>query len=225
MKKTKSINSDKRKNPIVLIIFVFILGIIVLGKIFFSQQQSNISPSNIIPSITVAPTLPLQISSQDEKGYTTVTVYPYTGTSYQTFSFKFPSDWSIETKENEFRFVVSKGEYSLSLSQPAIGGGVCLFSDTAMDDIPEPWQGNPIEKTYKQISFKQGTFRRFIPEYLKNKTDQKEHFEVCEKIPSQGKLYEVPLNGGAIEISVPKNSNPRIINEMDNILASISYIE
>lgn len=229
MKSAKKINRSLNNLYTYLLFFVILLvvGIGVMGQVY-TALNSYISPVIApTPSVTQTHAKPLELNKNTQTGMTTVTVYAWPGTHYQPFSFQYDDSWKFtENNSPEDRFTVSKDNYEIHFSQPAIGGGVCIFPDTDQTNADESWAGGTIEKTYVEVPFTNGTLRRHPADYLitsQNQLEAQSAFKICEKIPTQGDLFEVPLNGGFFSYLVPKNPNQIRLKEMDTILATISY--
>lgn len=204
-----------------VVIFAAIL-IIFFGIVYYFSFQQRINSSK--PPIVQNATPQIEVLAPDQNGLTTLIVSPLSQTSYKKFSISYPNNWRLtEGGENNTRFTLADGQNTITLEQPAVGGSVCIFADTDMSKLDEVWKSNPVQHNYKEITFKQGRFRRFEPSWLQSEDDTK-HFLVCE-IQKYSPLFEIPLDGGALSITASPNISLSELQKIDSILATYAYID
>ncbi len=150
----------------------------------------------------------------DLKEYTSTKVQ---GLAFSAFSLKYPQTWVLTEKTGDSNLEVSiyRNNYELTISQKAVGGAVCLFSDSPA------FEGSSGDLRSKQFSeFNTGggiTLRRY---FNANAGDKSTMF-FCEK-QTDGPYFQTPLSVGGLVYYVPAKYDADIIQEMDQIVKSIT---
>lgn len=219
MTKTKQKSSIQKRNLIlVLISLLFLFTGFVLIKV--SKKQSATSP-DVTENQVTEPFV--QRSELDQSGATILTVHPSNMTNYSVLSLTAPRDWAIQEKQGDNLVSLIKNDYELSLSHPEVGGGVCVFPDTDVTDLPQTFADNPVIKNYVEIKFEQGVLRRHAQLYPSQDPSKMEYI-ICENVLKEpSDVFEVPTNGAFIRYSTPINPSAGMLREMDAILESLQY--
>lgn len=153
----------------------------------------------------------------DLKEYTSQKVE---GLAFKSFSLKYPQTWALSEKKGEAGLEVSiyRNNYELTISQKAIGGAVCLFSDSPAF---EGSSGDLRSKQYAEFNTTAGaTLRRY---FNANAGDKSTMF-FCEK-QTDGPYFQTPLAIGGLVYNVPAKYDADIIKEMDEIVKSINPVQ
>lgn len=202
-----------------LLIITLIVGVAIYIGYLTTPKNKSVVPSSTPPASDIS-ALPLEVSKSDKNGWTKIVVPPLAKTTYPVFSISFPSAWTLDNGNNE-SFTIKKGTSVIGMDRPAVGGGVCLFSDTDLTKLDEYWKGYPIQKTYKEIVVKHGLLRRYKLE-SPDTNDKNIHYQVCE-LYTGDKVFEVPLDGGIIGVTTSPNITANDLREIDSILATYQY--
>lgn len=139
------------------------------------------------------------------------------GLAFKTFSLKYPQNWMISESvgDNSLDVSIYRNNYELTISQKAIGGAVCLFSDSPAF---EGSSGDLRNKQFTQFNTALGsTLRRY---FNVNAGDKSSMF-FCEK-QVDGPYFQTPLSIGGLVYNVPAKYDADIIKEMDEIVKSIA---
>ncbi len=139
------------------------------------------------------------------------------GLEFKSFSLKYPQTWALTEKveTNSLDVSIYRNNYELTISQKAIGGAVCLFSDSPSF---EGSSGDLRNKAFSEFNTVSGAiFRRY---FNANAGDKSSMF-FCEK-QADGPYFQTPLTIGGLVYNVPAKYDPDIIKEMDEIVKSIT---
>lgn len=151
---------------------------------------------------------------QDLKHYTSQKI----GTlAFQSFSLEYPQTWALVDKvgQNSLDVSIYRNNYELTISQKAIGGAVCLFSDSPAF---EGSSGDLRNKQYAEFNTASGAILR---RYFNANQGDKSSMFFCEK-QKDGPYFQTPLTIGGLVYNVPAKYDADIIKEMDEIVKSIT---
>ena len=150
----------------------------------------------------------------DLKEYTSQKV---SNLAFKAFSLKYPQTWVLTDKlgENSLDVSIYRNNYELTISQKAIGGAVCLFSDSP---VFEGSSGDLRSKQFAEFSTESGSILR---RYFNANSGDKSSMFFCEK-QSDGPYFQTPLTIGGLVYNVPAKYDADIIKEMDQIVKSIT---
>jgi len=194
--------------PILIIIIIILVG----GLSFFAGKSGT-----FIKTQTPTPTPSSGVTSTP-----TATPKPtrkVTGggiLSFPKYELIIPDDWQ-NTRESQGaddeKIILTKGVYSISITQGGFGGAVCLYSGDA--DIEGP---SARYDAYKELSTRSGDeFRRsWTGEEMASKG-----YGICHK-SQYG--WGAPTNYGHISFGTPTTKTREMLDEMDAILASLKKI-
>lgn len=139
------------------------------------------------------------------------------GLAFQAFSLKYPQTWVLTEKseDNSLDISIYRNNYELTISQKAIGGAVCLFSDSPAF---EGSSGDLRNKQFAEFSTNSGVILR---RYFAGNAGDKSSLFFCEK-QVEGPYFQTPLTIGGLVYNVPAKYDVDIIKEMDEIVKSIT---
>jgi hypothetical protein len=139
--------------------------------------------------------------------------------AFKVFSLKYPQTWVLTEKigENSLDISIYRNNYELTISQKAIGGAVCLFSDSPAF---EGSSGDLRSKQFAEFNTSSGAILR---RYFNANMGDKSSMFFCEK-QEGGPYFQTPLSIGGLVYNVPAQYDPDIIKEMDDIVKSISIV-
>ena len=142
------------------------------------------------------------------------------GLSFNAFSFKYPQSWVVTEKVGDKSLDVSiyRNNYEITISQKAIGGAVCLFSDSPT------FEGSSGDLRSKQFSEFNTTDGAILRRYFNTNAGDKSTMFFCQK-QSEGPYFETPLSIGGLVYYVPAKYDADIIKEMDDIVKSIVVVK
>lgn len=137
--------------------------------------------------------------------------------AFKDFSLKYPQTWVLTEKVGEGSLDVSiyRNNYELTISQKAIGGAVCLFSDSPAF---EGSSGDLRNKQFTEFATTSGTTLR---RYFNANAGDKSSMFFCEK-QTDSPYFQTPLTIGGLVYYVPAKYDVDIIKEMDDIVKSIA---
>ena len=136
--------------------------------------------------------------------------------SFPRYELTVPTDWA-DTREaqgaDDEKIILTKGSYSISITQGGFGGSVCLFPGDA--DMEGP---SVRYEAYKELTTKSNDlFRRSW-----NGNEMSSNgFGICHK-SQYG--WGVPTNYGHISYQTPVSKTREMLDEMDAILSSLTKI-
>lgn len=140
--------------------------------------------------------------------------------AFKAFSLKYPQTWVLkdEVGDNTLAVSIYRNNYELTISQKAVGGAVCLFSDSPAF---EGSSGDLRNKQFAEFNTTDGTILR---RYFNLNMGDKSSMFFCQK-QTDGPYFETPLAIGGLVYNVPAKYDPDIIKEMDGIVKSLTIIE
>lgn len=140
--------------------------------------------------------------------------------AFKAFSLKYPQTWVLTENigENSLEVSVYRNNYEITISQKAIGGAVCLFSDSPAF---EGSSGDLRNKQYAEFNTGSGAILR---RYFNANAGDKSTMFFCEK-QADGPYFQTPLSIGGLVYNVPAKYDADIIKEMDKIVKSIVIVE
>lgn len=184
-----------------LIILSILLFLSVVTAVFFAYQTADLS----------------RAETKDWKTYINQKV---SGLSFSAFSISFPNGWKVTSDRtnivgtNESSFTLTKENYVVSIIQAAPEDDlVCIFDDSPVFEGPS---GDFRTASYVQFESLLGTFRR-----VKQENPYKK-FLLCRK--NLNDYYGMRTPVGYITYEVPVNINPKILEEMDEIIKNLKSI-
>lgn len=152
----------------------------------------------------------------DLKEYTSNKI---SGLSFESFSLKYPQTWVVSEKisDNSLDVSIYRNNYELTISQKAVGGAVCLFSDSPAF---EGSSGDLRNKQFAELNTVSGAILR---RYFNVNAGDKSSMFFCEK-QVNGPYFQTPLTIGGLVYNVPAKYDADIIKEMDEIVKSIAPV-
>lgn len=140
-----------------------------------------------------------------------------TGLSFSAFSLKYPQTWVLtETpSQSSLELSIYRNNYELTISQKAVGGAVCLFKDSP------PFEGSSGDLRNKQYSEFNMVSGSILRRYFAGNQGDKSTMFFCEKQPDNP-YFQTPLSIGGLVYYVPAKYDADIIQEMDEIVKSIT---
>jgi len=152
----------------------------------------------------------------DLKDYTSKKVE---GLAFSSFSLKYSQTWvlSEQIKNNSLDVSIYRNNYELTISQKAVGGAVCLFSDSPA------FEGSSGDLRNKQFAEFNTTSGSTIRRYFNINSGEKSTMFFCEK-QKDGPYFQTPLTIGGLVYNVPAKYDADIVKEMDEIVKSITVI-
>ncbi len=142
------------------------------------------------------------------------------GLAFKAFSLKYPQTWVLteEVGDNTLDVSIYRNNYELTISQKAVGGAVCLFSDSPA------FEGSSGDLRNKQFAQFDTTSGAILRRYFNVNMGDKSSMFFCQK-QADGPYFETPLTIGGLVYNVPAKYDPDIIKEMDEIVKSLVIIE
>lgn len=142
------------------------------------------------------------------------------GLSFKSFSLKYPQSWVVTEKVGDKSLDVSiyRNNYEITISQKAIGGAVCLFSDSPA------FEGSSGDLRSKQFSEFNTTSGAVLRRYFNANAGDKSTMFFCQR-QDDGPYFETPLSIGGLVYYVPAKYDADIIKEMDDIVKSIIIVQ
>jgi hypothetical protein len=196
----------------IAVILLFVL--IGVGAYEFGKTQLPTTNIFNIPKPTVAQTLSPTISQPSPTG--TVSPTP-TGSKkvsagmknalFSPYTVMVPAGWTENHTTNTASdtLTLTKGQYTLTISQAAGGGGSCDYPGDAVE---------PMAQVFTNFVGITGTFSQFRRGTSDNKT-----YTVCEQ-KSTG--FAFPTSVGYITYNVPASADQATLAEMDGMVASLT---
>lgn len=154
---------------------------------------------------------------QDLKEYTSQKIESL---AFKSFTLKYPQTWILAEKieDNSLDVSIYRNNYELTISQKAIGGAVCLFSDSPAF---EGSSGDLRNKQFSEFNTESGAVLR---RYFNVNAGDKSSMFFCEK-QADGPYFQTPLTIGGLVYNVPAKYDADIIKEMDEIVKSIVVVD
>ncbi|MBP9670495.1 hypothetical protein KBD75_03780 [Candidatus Woesebacteria bacterium] len=137
--------------------------------------------------------------------------------AFSAFSLKYSQTWALSESvgENSLDVSIYRNNYELTISQKAVGGAVCLFSDSPAF---EGSSGDLRNKQFAEFNTAGGSILR---RYFNVNAGEKSTMFFCEK-QKDGPYFQTPLSVGGLVYNVPAKYDADIIKEMDEIVKSIT---
>lgn len=170
-----------------------------------------VSEKQTIP--TTAPSLPAGTKPTSVPAKKTLTGGLSDATAFSNYSVDVPLGWSDKkdiTPGVIDKLTLSKGAYSLSIYQAAMGGGMCLYPEDTPFDGPSQKFTHYVDLLNTPL-----LFRRSWNDDAKNGIQS---YVICQKTSD---AYGSPTTFGAISYQTPEQPDDTILEEMDTILASL----
>ncbi len=141
------------------------------------------------------------------------------GLAFSSFSLKYPQTWVLTEKAsaNNLEISIYRNNYELTISQKAVGGAVCLFSDSPA------FEGSSGDLRNKQFFEFNTTAGSVLRRYFNVNSGDKSSMFFCEK-QADGPYFQTPLSIGGLVYNVPAKYDADIIKEMDEIVKSITLV-
>src|SRR3972149_6519872 len=161
-----------------------------------SQTQTTPAPQPS-PVPTTAPTTPVSAGGV---------------LSFSAYTAQLPAGWEPEHDQDANtpidRLTLTKGNYEISIYQAATGGAMCLYPGEA------PFEGpSATYDLFAEIAGSGGV------SYRRSGTTGDTAFTVC-RIQDDGTYFQ-PTGFGHIQFKLPAGYDPKILAEMDSIIASL----
>lgn len=208
----------------IIFLFFVVSGVVILSKEKLIKRQDT-SPTTT-PVLRIKPSV--EKIAIDGKEIQKVTANPLPGTNYIPFTLEIPSTWQVSTNSNDSTVLhLEKGFSSITIGQPAIGGGVCVFADTDRRVLKDtPFEEASTLQKYTTITLEKSILRRVETDHPENMgTSIYRYFSVCEidQSAAEQNLYSVPTRVGTIYLNVDRDKASSDISEMDQILSTLKY--
>lgn len=204
-----------------LVGFLIVIIFILTGFVAYFVGKQNALPASVknVP-ITVSPVVTetklnpnLPTSAPQDTPIPLQVIKGGGILSFPHYQLKASSNWiysrEAEGQDNE-KIILKNGSYGLSISQGGFGGAICLFpGDTDVE--------GPSSRYIKYVGITTNSgdqLRRSIPE-------NGQGFGICQ-LTQYG--WGVPTLYGHISLTIPNNSTPEMLKEIDEILTSLTKI-
>lgn len=153
---------------------------------------------------------------QDARTYTSQKIESL---AFRAFTLAYPPSWTLteETTESGLDVSIYRNNYELTISQKAVGGAVCLFSDSPS------FEGSSGDLRSKQFVEFNTTAGSILRRYFNANAGDKSSMFFCEK-QTDGPYFQTPLSIGGLVYNVPAKYDSDIIKEMDDIVKSIQTL-
>jgi hypothetical protein len=189
--------------------------IILVGALSFSVGKSGLPFGKSVPSQENA-TSPTTTPAAEAPEMATQKVTGGGILSFPEYELTVPSDWEVkresEGQDNQ-KVILTKGSYQFSILQGGFGGAACLYEGDA--DIEGP---SARYDDYKEITSQDGdSFRRSWT----GTELAASGYGICQKTQYG---WGAPSLYGSISFVTPAVKSSQMLNEMDEILASIRKI-
>ncbi len=231
------------QKPLAVLGSILVFSILALGIYFFLRKDvsapaidtptvSTASPTSrptaylVTPSPRPIPTsIPIKVEESAKKGWKRMEVQPFPDSLHKPYSMEFPDNWEFNQIYNGLTnaFTLSKKEHVIAIDQAEVGGALCIFSDTNLEEVDEIFKDNPVQTAIATITYEQSTLRRFKPSWMDTEGSTV-LYRFCEITPKSN-LYGAPTSIGRITYTVPKNESPDLLHEMDIILSTVKYLQ
>ena len=174
------------------------------GLKFVGISKTPAATISTSPAVSLTPT-PTNVPSKTVSGGGIL--------SFPKYQMALPLDWSdskeSQTKDDQ-KLILKKGVYQISITQGGFGGAICLF-------LGDPDTEGPSGRydVYVDLTSKSGNVFRRVG------TLGKGGFSICEKTQYG---WGTPSTYGHISILTPDTPDPKILEEIDTIISSITKI-
>lgn len=178
-------------------------------------QMAIETPTQSLTSTSLSPTL---APTTKLKKKITAGLPPSSGLSYSMYQLEFPDDWIDNYVQDKSvptdTLILTKGSNQIKIYQAATGGALCLYPGD-----PTPEGPSASYTTFVEITTAGGkVFRRSGS----TPSGSKMGFTICQKSPSGD--YQQPTPFGHISLTLPTTYDPSVLQEMDEIIASMKAI-
>jgi len=197
------------------LIYGFLIGVIVVAVAFLAFNIGKGRGSTKETSFAISPT-PKTVSLTPTPADVTKKVTGGGILSFPKYEITVPAGW-IEKKESENKdsekVIVTKNDYQISITQGGFGGAACLYPGEADIEGPSARYDN-----FKEITtLSDDSLRRsWTGQEMASKG-----FGICHK-SQYG--WQAPTLYGHIAFITPISKTKFMLDEMDNILASLKII-
>lgn len=182
--------------------------ILLTGTVAYLAGRQNVVPS---PTPTSTP-IPTSTSSPLPTAKPLQTIKGGGILSFPKYSLQASTDWvSVrEQGQDNEKITLTNGVYSLSITQGGFGGSICLYPGDPDQEGPSGRYSSFIELTTKSGD----KLRRSTPQTGPG-------FGICQ-LTQYG--WGEPTLYGAIGLKVPAVPTPEMLQEIDNILLSLTKL-
>jgi hypothetical protein len=202
----------------VLLVAVLGAGYYVGTHKIIKQLSSPSSPTQtpLTNSAHAAPTFTPTSTPLPSQAVTKKTIQGglESGTSFKKYTLQIPHDW-IDKKDDTpgvaDKLILSKGAYTIVITQAAMGGGGCLYKGDSDSMMAQRFSD------FVDITAPAGALRRSWntdTDFTKIQT-----YTICQK--GEDASFGSPTSLGAISYQTPKNPDEGMLSEMDTIIASL----
>jgi hypothetical protein len=133
--------------------------------------------------------------------------------SFPKYQLSLPSGWENNLEKmgaDAEKLILTKGSYSISITQGGFGGAICLFPGDP--DVEGP---SGRYDTFTDLLDKSGDILRRVGTSLGG------GFSICEKTQYG---WNAPTSFGHITIATPKTPDPQTLSEIDTIISSLTKL-
>lgn len=217
-------SSSHRLKPLLTgISAIALIGLGLLGGYFlFSPKTGMYYPKTTPPTPTTiteqSPTYSVSPSPGIDS-WETYTSVQLQDISLKPYTVSYPDTWTKSVKRDNSSDTLSlvKEKHMITIYQGAFGGGGCIFEG----DVPEGPYTDLRGIPYTEIDSSLGRLRRYEQD-MSQLDPSLASFQFC--LDKNG-IYQSPTTIGKISYMVPRNYNSALINEMDQIIATLSEIK
>lgn len=202
-----------QKGRVLLVLILVGLGAVlsILSAYYLIAQQNRQDPS---VSQQVTPPQSLK-ANNDWTEYKTEKIAE---NSLKAYVIKYPADWLKAVKRDESSNVLnlSKEGYTIEITQGPMGGWGCIFEgDFSEQGAYEDYRDTP----YIELESNLGILRRVA---MKSYFPGMSMFRFCVK--TNDGYFGSPTQVGAITYIVPIDSDETMLEQMDNIISTVSEL-
>lgn len=204
-----------------IVTYVKVQDMLYMFTLIPSGKNSAITSDAIIRNYhTALASFRLTDTTQLGKDLKTYESKKIAGLSFKQFKLMYPQTWVLtDTSDNKsLALSIYRNNYEITISQKAIGGAVCLFSDSPAF---EGSSGDLRNKQYAEFNTASGAVLR---RYFNANNGDKSSMFFCEK-QTDGPYFQTPLSIGGLVYNVPAKYDADIIKEMDEIVKTITIVE
>lgn len=201
-----------------ILIFMLILIIFGLLGFIYMNQNNSISPTPTPTPIVTEDNLNDETveESEETQNYTSAKLK---NLSFSGYTLTHPISWSETEDRNEnsgvSKLTLTKDDYSLVINQGPMGGAICIYEG----DLPNLPAIDNRNKDVEDLTVSIGNLRKTI-EISNNKTV----FGFCQENEEEPGTYGSFTTVGALSATAPLDPDPEIIEEMNEIINSITTL-
>ncbi len=208
------------------LVVVGVIGILVGGGYYlgtrFNKPTSSVETTAVSPTSTVSHTLEVTsptptVSQHDNTGRFAVQGGGASTTVYANVKYTLSgvAGWTSSTivQPGINTIKLTKGDYQLTITQAAMGGGGCTFPGDQPQDMSVA-----LNVPVANITLLDGTLLK-RGQADPNNNPGKETFDVCQK--EQGNTYGNLTTFGVINYLTPLNPDSEVLAEMDAMVGSL----